>query len=194
MTVAFVLGNGVSRRNIDLARLKQLGPVYGCNALYRDFAPDCLVATDRPIAQQIQESGYSKRHRFYTRKPIPDSGAFVIPQQYYTNSSGPIACAIAASDGHNRLYMLGYDMGPDNQRFNNVYAGTDFYKSLGSVPTFTGNWVKQIAQVCRDFSNTQFIRVVGESTAEIVELKKISNLIHLPLHEFVHKIRSPDQL
>jgi hypothetical protein len=194
MTVAFVLGNGVSRRNIDLARLKQLGPVYGCNALYRDFAPDCLVATDRPIAQQIQESGYSKRHRFYTRKPIPDSGAFVIPQQYYTNSSGPIACAIAASDGHNRLYMLGYDMGPDNQRFNNVYAGTDFYKSLGSVPTFTGNWVKQIAQVCRDFSSTQFIRVVGESTAEIVELKKISNLIHLPLHEFVHKIRSPDQL
>lgn len=194
MTIAFVLGNGVSRRNIELARLKQLGSVYGCNALYRDFAPDCLVATDRPISQEIQESGYSKQHRFYTRKPLPESGAFVIPQRYYANSSGPIACAIAATDGHQRLYMLGYDMGPYNQHFNNVYAGTEFYKSPDSVPTFTGNWVKQLVQVCQDFAHTQFVRVVGEATAEIAELQKLPNLIHLPLHEFVHRINTTDQL
>jgi len=194
MTIAFVLGNGVSRRNIELTRLKQLGSVYGCNALYRDFAPDCLVATDRPISQQIQESGYSKQHRFYTRKPLPGTGAFVIPQKYYANSSGPAACAIAALDGHNQLYMLGYDMGPVNQHFNNVYAGTDFYKSHDSVPTFTGNWVKQVVQVCKDFAHTQFVRVVGETTAQIAELQKIPNLIHIPLHEFVHRINTTDQL
>ena len=194
MTIAFVLGNGVSRRNIELARLKQLGSVYGCNALYRDFAPDCLVATDRPISQQIQESGYSKQHRFYTRKPMQDSGAFVIPQRYYANSSGPVACAIAAMDGHKKLYMLGYDMGPNQQRFNNVYAGTDFYKSLDAVPTFTGNWVRQLVQISRDFLKIQFIRVAGESTAEIAELQKLPNLIHISVNDFLHRINTTDQL
>ena len=194
MTIAFVLGNGVSRRNIELARLKQLGSVYGCNALYRDFAPDCLVATDRPISQQIQESGYSKQHRFYTRKPMQDSGAFVIPQRYYANSSGPVACAIAAMDGHKKLYMLGYDMGPNQQRFNNVYAGTDFYKSLDAVPTFTGNWVRQLVQISRDFLKIQFIRVAGESTAEISELQKLPNLIHISVNDFLHRINTTDQL
>ena len=44
MTTAFVLGNGVSRKEIDLESLRKWGKTYGCNALYRDFAPDVLVA------------------------------------------------------------------------------------------------------------------------------------------------------
>ena len=75
MTVAFVLGNGQSRAALDLQRFKSLGSIYGCNGLYRDFEPDCLVATDRPIAEAIQRSGYSKNHRFYTRKPLEDMGS-----------------------------------------------------------------------------------------------------------------------
>ena len=68
MSIAFVLGNGQSRSVIDLTRIQPLGPIYGCNGLYRDFEPDCLVATDRPIAGHIQRSGYSKKNRFY-REP-----------------------------------------------------------------------------------------------------------------------------
>ena len=60
MTTAFVLGNGVSRQAVDLNRLKSLGKIYGCNALYRDFTPDILVATDKPIATEIQNSGYAR--------------------------------------------------------------------------------------------------------------------------------------
>ena len=32
---AYVLGNGVSRRDVSVERLLQLGAVYGCNAIYR---------------------------------------------------------------------------------------------------------------------------------------------------------------
>jgi hypothetical protein len=67
MTRAFVLGNGVSRRGIDLEQLRLYGKIYGCNALYREFTPDVLVATDRPIATAIQESGYAQHNEFYTR-------------------------------------------------------------------------------------------------------------------------------
>jgi hypothetical protein len=192
MTIAFVLGNGVSRKPVSLAQAKAVGPIYGCNALYRDFTPDCLVATDKPISEEIQNSGYSATNRFYTRRPMPNLGALTIPQKYYGNSSGPIACAIAAQDGNCKIFMLGFDIGPDHgQKFNNVYAGTDFYKKVDSVPTFTGNWVRQIIQVARDFPSTKFIRVIGDTTAEISEFKVVSNILDMPMSEFLERLANP---
>jgi hypothetical protein len=183
---AFVLGNGVSRRSINLEKLQSYGPVYGCNALYREFVPHVLVATDRPIATQIQETGYSAHNRFYTRRPMQNLGAKPVPTDYYGNSSGPIACAIAALDGHRQIYMLGFDLGPDHaQSFNNMYAGTEFYKDVGTKPTFTGNWIKQITRITKDFSSVNFCRVHGDTTAEIEEFSKISNLAKCSMSDFV---------
>lgn len=186
MTIAFVLGNGQSRRDINPALLKELGTVYGCNALYRTFVPDCLVATDRPIAQRIQESGYSMSHRFYTRRPIPNMGANVIPKPYFGNSSGPVATALAAIDGHKRIYMLGFDMGPSStNQFNNMYADTEFYKSSKDTPTYTGNWIRQIQTVCRDFPQTQFYRVIGDLSAPVPELTAMPNMNLIHMERFV---------
>jgi hypothetical protein len=195
MTVAFVLGNGQSRASINLVQLKQLGPIYGCNGLYRDWEPDCLVATDRPIAEAIQRSGYSKKHRFYTRKPLPDSGAQVVPRKYHGNSSGPIACALAALDGHTRIYMLGFDMAPSpSMRFNNVYAGTEFYKSPDAAPTFTGNWIRQLITMAGDFPKTKFIRVCGPTSAEIKEFKTIENFDTIDIKLFSYRQDTNDGL
>ena len=91
MTVAFVLGNGKSRLELDLHQLKQTGPIYACNAIYRTFTPDCLVATDAAIARAIQESGYAKTNRFHTRRPIEGLGARSLPKEYRGFSSGPNA-------------------------------------------------------------------------------------------------------
>jgi len=52
----FVLGNGPSRKNIDISKLD--GTVIGCNACYRDFTPDVICATDAGIISDIIESGY----------------------------------------------------------------------------------------------------------------------------------------
>ena len=189
MTTAFVLGNGVSRKNISLSTLKQVGKIYGCNALYREFTPDVLVATDRPIATAIQESGYSAKNLFYTRRPLDGLGAHKVPQAYFGYSSGPIAVSIAAQDGHLTIYMLGFDMGPDkNQQLNNIYAGTEFYKSKNAQPTFVGNWVKQIIHVAQDFPNTNFVRVCGDTTAHISQFDKISNLKSMDLSEFMTQL------
>jgi hypothetical protein len=185
---AFVLGNGISRRNINLTQLRLHGPIYGCNALYREYTPDVLVATDRPIATAIQESGYSAQHRFYTRRPLPNLGARPVPTDYYGNSSGPIACALAALDGHDEIYLLGFDLGPTaDQTFNNMYAGTEFYKEQGARPTFTGNWIKQLTTVFKNFSTVRFHRVRGETTADIAELQKILNFSHCSLEQFQTK-------
>jgi hypothetical protein len=183
---AFVLGNGVSRRHIEVDTLLKLGTVYGCNALYRTHTPHVLVSTDRPISQQIQESGYSAKNKFYTRRPIAGLGAHRVPQQYFGFSSGPIATGIAAIDGYRKIYMLGFDMGPtSNGRFNNVYAGTEFYKDTDAHPTFSGNWVKQLTTVVKDFPNQFFIRVCGDTSAIIPELQNLTNMQSISIAEFM---------
>lgn len=189
---AFVLGNGVSRTHIDVNTLFEFGTVYGCNALYRTHIPNVLVSTDRPISTVIQESGYSARHKFYTRRPIEGLGAHRVPQQYFGFSSGPIATGIAAIDGHSVIYLLGFDMGPtDNGRFNNVYAGTEFYKAIDAPPTFVGNWVKQIITITKDFPNTQFIRVCGNTTSIIPELQQLNNMKSITIADFTKLYKTP---
>jgi hypothetical protein len=195
MTIAFVLGNGISRQHVNLAHLKNCGMIYGCNALYREFTPDVLVATDRPIAEAIQRSGYPLKNKFYTRRPLADMGALKLVQPYYGYSSGPNAVGIAVNDQHHRIYLLGFDMGPvKNNGFNNIYAGTEFYKPATAAPTFTGNWVKQLRKICEDSQQTHFFRVCGATTARITELENIKNLEHLDLAIFLDRINNRKDL
>lgn len=191
MTIAFVLGNGVSRAAVDLDTLAGCGPVYGCNALYREFTPHCLVATDRPIATEIQETGYSGRARFHTRRPIPGLGARPVPKAYYGNSSGPIATSLAALDGHHRIYLVGFDLGPSaTGRFNNIYANTQHYKKASDHPTYTGNWTRQLATIARDFPHVEFVRVRGDTTAAVADFDTISNMKILSLEHFLERINT----
>lgn len=186
MSIAFVLGNGISRQGIDLEKLQRLGSIYGCNALYREFAPTVLVATDRPIAEQIQHSGYAQKHKFYTRKPIPGLGALRIPEPYWGYSSGPAAVALAAQNKNIHVYMLGFDMGPAaNGRFNNVYADTEFYKASAATPTYTGNWARQLVQITNSFPKVSFYRVQGTTTSPIADFDRLTNLSHLDIKEFL---------
>lgn len=195
MVPAFVLGNGLSRLALPLHDLQQRGPIFGCNALYREFRPDVLVATDLPIATAIQDSGYPANNRFYTRKPRADTGALRVPQEYYGYSSGPIAVALAAKAGHQRIYLIGFDLGPGkNNSFNNIYAGTEFYKAKDSPPTFTGNWVRQIKRIAGDFPRSQFIRICGKTTSRIEDFDTIKNLEHWDLAILLDRINNNEDL
>jgi hypothetical protein len=194
MSRAFVLGNGVSRQQVDLHNLGHLGKIYGCNALYRDFVPDVLVSTDKPISTAIQDSGYSLNNRFYTRRPVPGAGAHPVPQKYYGYSSGPIAASIAAYDGAVVIYLVGFDMGPVNNHFNNVYADTEFYKKSSAPPTFTGNWARQLTQIMGDFPNTSFVRVMGVSTAEVADFAIARNFRTMPMLDFQNRINNTKDL
>jgi hypothetical protein len=192
---AFVLGNGVSRQNISVDLLLQRGSVYGCNALYRTHQITALVATDDKIARAIEATGYPQRARFYTRRPSPKSSSLLVPRPYHGFSSGPIASAIAAADQHPVIYLLGFDMAPaENGRFNNVYAGTEFYKPPAADPTYTGNWQRQLIQVMRDHSQQRFIRIHGATTAHIAEFDQLVNHEKMALSKFLELINNTKDL
>ena len=99
MKPGFVLGNGRSRLEISLDDLKKHGRVYGCNALYRDFIPDVLIATDPGITAEIEHSGYALKNTFYTRNPNEALGSKKIAY-HWGFSSGPVAVKYAAEAAH----------------------------------------------------------------------------------------------
>ena len=54
----FVLGNGESRKGIQIEDLKQHGKVFACNGVYRTDTPDVLVAVDPKMLLEIAEGDY----------------------------------------------------------------------------------------------------------------------------------------
>ena len=73
MSRIFVIGNGESRKGIDLSKLKSYGNVYGCNGFYRDFTPHGLVSVDPGIMHEIYGSDYAINNTCYFRgwTPVP---------------------------------------------------------------------------------------------------------------------------
>ena len=65
--IAFVLGNGLSRQGIDCQELSKIGKIYGCNALYRTFMPDYLVAIDVKMVLEINKTGFQKKNDWACR-------------------------------------------------------------------------------------------------------------------------------
>ena len=190
MSAAFILGNGKSRLAVNLNKLMEVGTVFGCNGLYRDFVPHCLVATDRPIAEEIQNSGYAQKHRFHTRKPIESLGGKFLVKEYKGFSSGPNAAALALVDGHSDIYLIGMDLGTTNGMFNNIYAGTQFYKKELDPPTFPGNWINQVVTLTKDFESRQFWRVEGPKSAFVPQFNKIPNMRILSMDKFLEKVNT----
>ena len=58
MARAYIIGNGPSRKDIDLETLQ--GKTFGCNALYRDFTPDYLLSGDAGVIKEICKTDYPK--------------------------------------------------------------------------------------------------------------------------------------
>ena len=193
MSTAFVVGNGTSRRPIDLHPLKKIGPIYGCNALYREFEPDHLVAVDAKMIMEIAKSGWQKQHKVYTNhnKTFRDIENLKILNPSKGWSSGPTALWLASTHGHDTIYILGFDFHgkPDTNgqrtKVNNLYAGTHNYKKKGEPATYFGNWERQTASTCEAHAGTRYIRIVEDDDDFVPkQLKKVSNLSHITVSEF----------
>ena len=184
-----MLGNGISRQGLDLEAISRLGPVYGCNALYRDFAPELLVATDTLIAREIEQTGYAKTHRFVTRYPVSGAGSEKI-QINFNWSSGPIAASYACAEGATHIYLVGFDLNGIQGKFNNVYADTEFYKKSTDAETYSGNWTAQLSSVISEHHYITFTRVVSVFSAKLDAFQKFKNYMEIGVRDFLNGINT----
>jgi len=161
---SFVLGNGKSRLNIDPRELRPYGKIYGCNALYREYEPDYLIAVDPKMIFEINESGYQKTHEVWTNPNAryKNFNGFNYFQPSLGWSSGPTALELAARHHPTEIYFFGFDLEGIAGKFNNVYADTKNYKRSVDHATYYGNWQRQTEKVISDHKNIKFFRVVED--------------------------------
>jgi hypothetical protein len=185
---AFVLGNGISRRDFDTSILTNYGATYGCNALYRDCPPDHLIAVDAKMIREIIQAGYHVDHNVWTN---PNNSVQGIEHINYLEphlgwSSGPTALWLAIQHGFKEIYILGFDFEGINGKFNNVYADSFNYKKSADAATYYGNWMNQTATLIRQNPQVKFHRVVQPTcNTAFKELPQGSdNFRHLSYQEF----------
>lgn len=183
---AFVIGNGVSRSDIDISLISFKGTTYGCNALYREYAPDFLIAVDTKMILEISEAGYQNDHQVWTN---PNRAYSRINNLNFFNpskgwSSGPTALYLASKHNYKRIYILGFDYKGVNGLVNNIYAGTKNYKGASSKATYYGNWLRQTATVIKQNPDIQYIRVIEDGGFIPDELKILQNLKHCSVGGF----------
>ena len=125
---AFIIGNGASRNGFDLEQLRPYGEIYGCNALYRDFEPDWLVAIDQAITEEIQASNFPKEKFIHPIMEEQFEHPEFNPFTRLRSNAGMNAMIEALKRGKRELICLGFDfIINDSISISNMYDGSNAY-------------------------------------------------------------------
>lgn len=173
-TQAVVIGNSGHRNDFDLNLIKNhkgglLGSrrlqSYGCNDLYKTFTPDFLVVVSRENASEIAKTTYCKDHIVYTNSTniLEYPGKFYLAPQDPPWNAGAIATYLAAFDGHQKVYLLGFET-----------EDTDVF------------WVKTMKQIFDLYTEVDFVLVMPTADGFVpLEWRRCLNLRTLGHYDFV---------
>jgi len=197
-SIAFVLGNGESRKGIEINDLKEKGTVFACNAVYRTHRPHFLIAVDPKMIHEIAEGDYMINNKVWSNfnsqynknKKILDHCNWFKPSLGW--SSGPTALRMACEHGFKEIYILGFDyqglaVDPKKNRFqlNNIFGSTRNYKKSNDEATFYGNWLNQTKKCVQDFKDVKFHRVIKKGWFTPKDLTWADNIKHPTIEEFI---------
>ena len=188
---AVVIGNGPSRLDFDMRAIFEHSggllaadrvQTYGCNALYRDYTPDFLVARGNGIIAELAATDYPTGNIVYTSSihllEYPNK-FYLIPHDPYADA-GTTAAYIAAFDGHKTIFLLGFD-NHDTPGYNyNVYADTAGYAETHS-DALSQKWVADRAMLANTYYDVDFVWVTNaggvtmpDEWAALVNFRQIS--------------------
>ena len=164
MKRVFVICNGESRKGVDLAELNKYGKVYGCNALYRDYEPDALIAIDEQLMHEIYWTGYPIDHVCYFRnwKRLPgeayeqltdptlvtDDGN-ITPDMIFSNERGDKTEFVMHCVHRDRMKEFEEEIREDDKE--NQILHEDVYEILFTKPGFFISWVDEDKVTSTDF-------------------------------------------
>lgn len=193
--IAFILGNGVSRKHFDLQQLHNIATTYGCNAIYRDFSPDYLISMDEYMVKEIISNNGHTRSKFYTQRhnsPIFNKHKdavkhtnFIVNDKW-NGDSGTGALRVACSHNYKRIYMIGFDYGTDYT--DNVYYGTTNYlpKPITTTNvTMIRSFESRLRHWCQTYPNIEIIRLNNNGYKM---MNKHSNYSEISLNELKERI------
>lgn len=172
---------------------------YGCNALYRDFMPDYLISMDYSMVDEIIKKRVHYQTNFYTQhankideKQRNGEPIHFISGQRETLDSGNSALIIAMKNGHDVVYVLGFDYATDPSTLPNVYAGSPNYAKSHMYPAASmrdTQWGNRMRRILRDFPNQKIVRVNGTKSLGItlenyseISIEQFKELLNARIH------------
>jgi hypothetical protein len=184
--IAIIVGNGKSRKQLELGNLVGKGTIYGCNALYRDFdGYDYLVAIDERMINEIKT----------TEKRLTGQAIFPPEQERWEettgrrNNAGMVAMREAIRRGADTLYCLGFDFilaGDDS--ISNVYKDSKNYEPhTQSNMSDNYNRIKYLEWFAMQYPDVKFVFVIPDNG----QVKPIDgeNLVGMPISTFIEKTK-----
>lgn len=164
----FVIGNGESRKNINLDKIKELK--IGCNAIFRDWHMDHLICCDRKmVLEAIAEIDLNKT-MLYTRpeyvhmhpqlKPLPTLPyeSELRQDQPIHWGSGPYALLLSTQlhHGDEIINLLGFDLYGLGEHINNVYKDSHGYNKSSDRAVDPRYWIHQLHKIFEINAKIQF--------------------------------------
>lgn len=197
-----VVGNGESRKHIDLNHFKENYTLIGCNALHRDVSPDYLVCCDRRMVEEVVNSCENQDtkilvrddwHHYY-RKIRKNKNVLELPEIPYNAKyrqdekrnwgSGTYAVLISAQMNFKTISLLGFDLYSSNGRVNNLYKDTANYNNSNSQAIDPSYWIYQIAQTFTLYPEKQF-QVINKQDWNMPKEWRLPNVRFKILNEFL---------
>lgn len=194
---ALVIGNGESRRSINLEDCRNDYILVGCNAVHRDLEVDYLICCDKRMAEEAANA--TTTPTIYTRTDwityfkstypnveqlpeLPYSGT--LKQDLPINwGSGVYALLLATTLPVSTITVIGFDLYPTNDTVNNIYKDTVNYAKSSSRPVDYSYWVYQTAKLIELNPNKTFQFVNNEEWSIPLEWKKF-NVQSLTINSF----------
>jgi len=174
MSQAVVIGNGESRRNINLDAYREKNTLIGCNGIHRDTTIDHLICCDRRMVAEaitnpdigdtliyVRDSWYHyfrkilKNKRIQHLPPIPVIGKLKRDQPDHWGS-GCYAILLAAHLGFKEITLIGFDLYPIHDRVNNLYKGTQNYARVDAQAVDYSYWLYHTELIFKHYPHIQF--------------------------------------
>lgn len=168
---AIVIGNGESRKPIDISKLE--GYKIGCNGIYLHEKVDMVCAMDKFWRDKVQAETslpclsrceYDTKYLEINGKPIN------IPDKGY--ASGTTAIDYACTK-FNEIYLIGFDIFVKTETVNHIYKDTPFHPKSTQPSVSMDMFFKQTKEILWRNFNKNFT-FVGECSWCSPHIKVIS--------------------
>jgi hypothetical protein len=187
--IAFVVGNGQSRQQVNLEALVDKAPIYGCNAIYRDFhAWNYLIAIDDGMIEELRRERVDRGLVIIPPEENRFEDAEYSPQRRRANA-GMIAMDQAIKRGAKILYNIGIDFVLKGDiSTDNVYKNTENY-GPETHATQDDNYhrIRYLEWFARKHPNVKFVFVVPDTVP--MRVIEAPNVVGMKMETFKKKLQ-----
>lgn len=186
--IAYIIGNGKSRKGFPLDMLRDKGVSFGCNGIWKEYAPNYLVTIDDKYIKIAYESDFPQ-HKIIV--PM-EQERFELSGTGRRSNAGMNAMHEAIKRNCKILYCMGFDfLVKDNTNISlsNMYEG-----QIGYEPDTRANQNDNINRVeylnwfTKHFSSTQFVFLYPRGEIELYELKS-PNVMGMFYDDFIKELK-----